>query len=168
VLAEKGCRVELVTADRMVAAEIGGLNYPIYLEHLYKLGVTLTPDKRLQSVERAGNKLKVTLANEYTAARETRVVDRLVVEHGTLPLVEVYDALQGRAANRGITDYEALLSGRPQPWQPPKLAAALETDMAAPNAPDSGAFQLFRIGDAVASRNIHAAIYDALRLCKDL
>ena len=28
--------------------------------------------------------------------------------------------------------------------------------------------QLFRIGDAVAGRNIHAAIYDALRLCKDL
>ena len=27
-----------------------------------------------------------------------------------------------------------------------------------------GAYQLFRIGDAVASRNIHAAIYDALRL----
>jgi hypothetical protein len=28
-----------------------------------------------------------------------------------------------------------------------------------------GGFQLFRIGDAVASRNIHAAVYDALRLC---
>jgi hypothetical protein len=27
---------------------------------------------------------------------------------------------------------------------------------------------LFRIGDAVANRNIHAAIYDALRLMKDL
>jgi dimethylglycine catabolism A len=26
----------------------------------------------------------------------------------------------------------------------------------------------FRIGDAVAARNIHAALYDALRLCKDL
>jgi hypothetical protein len=31
-----------------------------------------------------------------------------------------------------------------------------------------GTFRLFRIGDAVASRNIHAAIYDALRLAKDL
>ena len=28
-----------------------------------------------------------------------------------------------------------------------------------------GGYQLFRIGDAVASRNIHAAIYDAFRLC---
>jgi len=26
-------------------------------------------------------------------------------------------------------------------------------------------FELHRIGDAVASRNIHAAVYDALRLC---
>ena len=31
-----------------------------------------------------------------------------------------------------------------------------------------GTYQLFRIGDAVSSRNIHAAIYDALRLCKDV
>ena len=30
-----------------------------------------------------------------------------------------------------------------------------------------GRFRLYRIGDAVASRNIHAAIYDAARLCKD-
>jgi hypothetical protein len=27
------------------------------------------------------------------------------------------------------------------------------------------AFDLVRIGDAVASRNVHAAIYDALRYC---
>jgi hypothetical protein len=31
-----------------------------------------------------------------------------------------------------------------------------------------GRFQLFRIGDAVAARNTHAAIYDALRLAKDI
>jgi N-methyl-L-proline demethylase len=30
---------------------------------------------------------------------------------------------------------------------------------------DEGRYQLFRIGDAVTSRNIHAAIFDALRLC---
>jgi N-methyl-L-proline demethylase len=31
-----------------------------------------------------------------------------------------------------------------------------------------GRYRLFRIGDAVASRNIHAAIYDAIRLLKDI
>jgi hypothetical protein len=30
---------------------------------------------------------------------------------------------------------------------------------------DEGRFDLIRIGDAVSSRNIHAAIYDALRYC---
>jgi hypothetical protein len=39
-----------------------------------------------------------------------------------------------------------------------------ESQAEAPNA--EGRFQLFRVGDAVASRNIHAAIYDSLRLCK--
>ncbi len=32
----------------------------------------------------------------------------------------------------------------------------------------SKGYALYRIGDAVAGRNIHAAIYDALRLCKDI
>ena len=31
-----------------------------------------------------------------------------------------------------------------------------------------GEFMLFRVGNAVASRNVHAAIYDSLRLCKEL
>jgi hypothetical protein len=30
---------------------------------------------------------------------------------------------------------------------------------------EGGDFQLFRIGDAVASRNVHAAMLDAARLC---
>lgn len=31
-----------------------------------------------------------------------------------------------------------------------------------------GAYRLFRVGDAWTSRNIHAAMLDSLRLCKDL
>jgi hypothetical protein len=53
------------------------------------------------------------------------------------------------SGNAGEVDYEALLAGRRQPLM-------------------GDGYQLFRIGDAVAGRNIHAAIYDALRLCKDL
>ena len=49
-------------------------------------------------------------------------------------------------------DHDALVAGRPQ-------GRATHPD---------GAFQLFRIGDAVPARNAHAAIYDALRLVKDL
>jgi hypothetical protein len=49
-------------------------------------------------------------------------------------------------------DYEALSTGLPQTLVPNP----------------AGRFRLFRIGDAVAARNTHAAIYDALRIVKDL
>jgi hypothetical protein len=54
--------------------------------------------------------------------------------------------------NLGAVDHDDLIEGKAQ---------------ARISNPD-GAFQLFRIGDAVAARNTHAAIYDALRLVKDL
>ena len=90
--------------------------------------------------------------NEYTGEEETRFVDQVVVEHGTLPAAELFHELAPLARNEGELDLEALIAGRPQ---------------AVASNPD-GEFMLFRVGDAVASRNIHAAIYDSLRLCKEL
>ena len=110
----------------------------------------MTPDQRLGGVTRDGNRLKATLKNEYTRKETVRIVDHVVVEHGTLPVDELYHDLIDHASNRGVTDLDSLLNAQPQP--------AGEHD---------GSYQLFRVGDAVASRNIHAAIYDSLRLCKD-
>ena len=45
--------------------------------------------------------------------------------------------------------------------EPPEHCAVVLT------ANPDGPYQLFRVGDAVAGRNIHAAIYDSLRLCKN-
>ncbi len=71
----------------------------------------------------------------------------MVVEHGTLPADDLYHALKPLSRNLGAVDYGALLgTGDPFPPRNPE-----------------GAFTLWRIGDAVASRNIHAAIHDALR-----
>jgi hypothetical protein len=80
------------------------------------------------------------------------VVDQVVIEQATLPNADLYFALKESSVNRGEIDYGALIAGRAQ---------AIRTN-------PGGRFQLFRIGDAIASRNIHAAIYDAARLCKDL
>ena len=149
-LADQGSRVELVTPDRMAAAEMGGLNWTVYLEHFYAKGVKLTADTRLQRIAADGNRLVVTLRNGYSDAQETRTVDQVVVEHGTAPADELFHELRGRSLNNGVTDIEALAANRPQAM--------------------SGAdgFVLWRVGDAAASRNIHAAVYDSLRLCKDL
>ena len=59
----------------------------------------------------------------------------------------LYLDLRAQATNNGVTDLDALLANEPQ------LATS------------GGQFELHRIGDAVASRNIQAAVYDALRLC---
>ncbi len=144
-----GVDVEIVTPDRAVAIEMGALNYPIFLQHFYAKGVKMTPDHRLTSVIRENNRLHAEFSNEFGQRGIHRVVDHVVVEHGTLPADELYWSLRDRAANEGVTDYTALLAGREQ------LSA-------------TGGFALFRVGDAVSSRNIHAAIYDSLRLCKDL
>ena len=60
--------------------------------------------------------------------------------------------LASQAVNRGITDIEKLIAREPQ------LDAV----------PAGGAFELHRIGDAVTSRSVHSAIYDALRLASAL
>ncbi len=96
-----------------------------------------------------GNRLECRLGSDYTGVPLTRQVDQVVVNNGTRPLDELYFALKPLSANQGRVDYDALVAGRPQP------------------AAGAG-FQLYRIGDAVSSRNVHAAIYDALRLLKDV
>jgi NADPH-dependent 2,4-dienoyl-CoA reductase/sulfur reductase-like enzyme len=152
LLAEAGARLEIVTPERYVAPDVGGLNHVPYARCFQRHGVRITIARRLRAVRREGNRLAAEIGSDYGEFKETRLVDQVVVEHGTLPLDELYLELKERSSNRGELDHLALLAGRPQ---------------AVVGNPD-GRFQLFRIGDAVASRNIHAAIYDALRLCKDL
>jgi hypothetical protein len=152
LIAERGATLEIVTPERFFAADVGGLNHAAYARCFDAHGTRLTISKRVLSAARAGNRIKVTLGSDYSDRTEEREVDQLVVEHGTLPLDDLYFDLKPLSANLGAVDYDALLAGRPQ-----ELVANPE-----------GTFRLYRIGDAVASRNIHAAIYDALRLCKDV
>jgi len=113
--------------------------------------VKTTVNTRLDRVERKGNRLVATLGSEYADRQTVREVDQVIVECGTQPLEQLYFALKPKSRNAGAVDHRALIEGRPQ---------TIETN---PN----GKFMLFRIGDAVASRNIHAAIYDGLRYAKD-
>ena len=152
MLAEAGTQVEIVSPERFFAPEMGGLNHALYARAFQRLGVRVTINTRLVAVRREGNALVATLGSDYGTRREERVVDQVVVEHGTLPADELYQALRPHSVNLGAVDYGALVAGQPQD----KV-----------RNPD-GQFRLFRIGDAVASRNIHAAVYDGLRYAKDL
>ncbi|MBV9522446.1 MAG: FAD-dependent oxidoreductase, partial [Alphaproteobacteria bacterium] len=151
-IAASDSRLEIATPERTLAPDVGGTNYPAYFKTLAAHRVAITLNLRLEKVARAGNRLVASLFNEYDKSRHEREVDQIVVEHGTLPVDELYFALKPGSRNRGEVDYDALIENRPQP-----LLREREGD-----------YLLYRIGDAVASRNIHAAIYDALRLAKDL
>ncbi len=151
-LGEAGAKVEFATPERSVGPDVGGLNYPAFLKAFDLHGITTTLNVSLEKVVRDGNTLVATLYNEYSKRRHERRVDQVVVEAGTLPLDELYFALKPLSQNLGEVDQVALIAHRPQ-------TLMVEA---------SNKFQLFRIGDAVASRNIHAAIYDALRFAMNL
>lgn len=152
-LSEKGSQVELVTDDIKPGAAVGGTTFPTYYRSLYPKEVIMTPDLALHKVYREGEQLVAVLENEYTGQLEERVVDQVVVENGVRPDEALYYALKPDSLNKGQIDVEALYAIQPQPC----LSESTDGD----------AFLLFRIGDCTAPRNTHAAIYDALRLCKD-
>ncbi|KHL11959.1 2,4-dienoyl-CoA reductase-like NADH-dependent reductase (Old Yellow Enzyme family) [Mumia flava] len=150
LLAGSGARVEIVTPERMLAVKVGGMNSPAYLRAFAEHDVRTTLAYRLRAVRRTDDgRLEAELFSEYAEHSVRRVVDHVVVEHGTLPNDALYLALRAGSSNGGEVDHAALIGGRPQ-------------DVV--RNPD-GRYQLFRIGDAVSSRTIHAAVYDALRLC---
>ena len=150
VLGRSGARVEVMTPDRTFAPEVMAMNLVPYMRSLQKMDVHFTVTYRLESVQRDGDGLLAIVGSDYGGVRQERRVDQVVVNHGTRPLDELYFALQTGSSNGGAVDQPALLAGLPQPRG------------------SSEGFQLFRIGDAVSARNTHAAIYDALRLVKDL
>jgi 2,4-dienoyl-CoA reductase-like NADH-dependent reductase (Old Yellow Enzyme family) len=150
--ANQGKAVTFAGIDAYLAAELTYAERVAWKAQFYKLGIPVHFDHRLVSVAPDGNRLSVTLANDVTLAECTISADQVIVEHGTVPVDEVYQALKSQSANDGVTDIDALLALRPQPRT---------------LRPDSR-FELHRIGDAVSSRNIHAAVLDALRLCAAL
>jgi len=152
IAANSGASVELMTPDRQISSEVMGMNFVPYMRSMQDKNITFTIAKRLLDVVLDGNQLNAIIGTDYSDYRTSQKYDQIVVNNGTLPLDDLYFALKPMSRNRGEVDYEALLEGRVQ---------AVEKDA-------SNSFQLFRIGDAVSARNTHAAIYDALRLVKDL
>ncbi len=150
-LTEAGALVEIMTPDRSFAPEVMAMNLVPYMRALQGRNTTFTVTWRLLSVARMGNQLCATIGSDYLPTTRTALYDQVVVNHGTLPLDELYFELKPHSRNLGAVDYDALIAGRPQTF-----------------GGGPAGFQLFRIGDAVAARNTHAAIYDALRLMKDI
>jgi 2,4-dienoyl-CoA reductase-like NADH-dependent reductase (Old Yellow Enzyme family)/thioredoxin reductase len=143
----QGRKVQLVAIDGQLAQELTYAERAIWKKRAYELKLPIVFDHEIEKVERRGNRLTATFRNLMTRTAIELSADQVIVEHGTLPADGLYRELREESANNGVTDLDALLAGIRQPHA------------------KAGAFELHRIGDAAASRNIHAAILDAIRLC---
>jgi 2,4-dienoyl-CoA reductase-like NADH-dependent reductase (Old Yellow Enzyme family)/thioredoxin reductase len=141
--------IELVTPERTISPDVGSLVMSGYLQMMADTGVTMTPAHRLMGIERTQGRLKAGFRVDGAHRAVERYADTIVIEHGTMPVTDVYDALVESSTNRGAIDSTELLGLSPQ-------TAVYNPD---------GDLRIYRIGDAVSSRNIHAAVLDAFRLC---
>ena len=149
-IGQAGGEVAFFGLDGHLAMEMSYAEQVIWRRRTYELDIQPRLDRRLERVEREGNRLRVTFRNELTDEAEEHETGRIVVEHGTRPADALFHGLVQPSSNSGAVDQRALLAGAPQPEC------------------GSDGFALFRIGDAVSSRNIYAAILDAFRLCRTL
>jgi hypothetical protein len=124
-----GRTVTFATPDAVPAVEMPYQDASSFRKRFYGAGIITLTDHALIRVERQGNGLRATLRNEMTGAERSLDTAQVVVEHGTLPLDELFTELR---------------------------------------TPPADGFVLHRIGDAVASRDLHASVLDAYRLCLTL
>ncbi len=150
--AHDGRQLAFYSIDYQLAQELTYAERIIWKKRAYELGVQMHFDYQIENVERRGNRLHVVFRNLATASTVERVTDQLIVEHGTLPADGIYHDLRGDASNAGVTDIDALLALQEQP-------CAINP---------AGRLELHRVGDAVASRNVQAAVLDSMRLCRAL
>ena len=146
-LAMDGAIVTFVTIDDRIGAELGYAEQPVHRKQLYQYGIGMQLDLMLLAVRREGQRLVATFRNDLTDDIVEIESDQIVVERGTFPVDEVFIELKEGAANKGVTDIDALINVEPQPDHPGK-----------------GDYLLYRVGDAVSSRSVHAALLDAYRL----
>lgn len=146
---EEGSKVNFMTPDRLISSEIMGMNLTPYLKNLQNKNITYSIAKRLLNVSIKGNKLNALIGSDYDEGfKYNSTYDQIFLNYGIKPLDELYFNLVPLSKNEGEVNYDKLIKGEQQ-------------NIIKNN---NNKFNLYRIGDAISSRNIHAAIYDALRL----
>ncbi|MXZ81819.1 MAG: NADH:flavin oxidoreductase [Gammaproteobacteria bacterium] len=143
---DRGSRVQAVLIDDRPGAELGYAERAIWKRELARRDIVPVAEHRLIRVKRSAGRLTAVFACELTSRIREMTAEQVIADCGTVPVEDLYRELRGASSNDGITDIPALLAGRPQPGV-------------------AGSYQLHRIGDAQSSRNLAAAMFDALRLC---
>ncbi|WP_029088042.1 FAD-dependent oxidoreductase [Brevibacterium album] len=166
-----GAQVTYCSPERTVGIDVGGMNSPAYLTLFGEHGVRVRLMERLVGLEEGGAALTAVLRHEYAGTEERLDFDAVVIDHGTVPEDELYRELLAGSRNHGEMPQAALLDplSHRREQEGSMLGAGASSDAAssasgAASSAEDGGYELYRVGDAVTSRNIHAAVLDALRI----
>jgi len=152
IIANKGSKLEIISPERFFSPEVGGMNYVPYAKNFIEKNVKITISKRIKRIKKRDNRLVLTINSDYSDKIETKEISQVIVEHGTIPVDDLYFNLKKNSFNQGAVDYKSLINQ--------KFKEIIKNS--------KGSYYLYRVGDAISSRNIHSAIYDSLRICKDI
>ncbi|MEE9335644.1 MAG: NADH:flavin oxidoreductase [Granulosicoccaceae bacterium] len=145
-LSSLGHMVTLATIDSHAAIEMGYPDRSIYRKRLYQQKVVTLPDLRLTAIQKKADRLVATLTNELTGHSHNVTTSQVISEAGTEPVAEVFFELQAISNNDGLTDINSLATYQAQPTS------------------GGEGFALYRLGDAITSRSIHASLLEAYRI----
>lgn len=145
-IASAGKRVTFVARDPSVAPEMEHHSSITYRKALAERDVRVLLEYELVSVSVREGRREVVLRHLLTGREMLETHAQVIVEHGTVPVNDLFAELRPLSANDGATSVESLLGAAPLRARPP------------------AGFELHRLGDAVSSRSVHAAMLDALRL----
>lgn len=148
LLANRNVDVHLVSVDSQLCEELTYAERFAWKRRLQELNVEIVAEHEITSIEKSGRELVVDLRSIISGKAKKLSFDTVVADYGTLPMSDLFDELRFLATNNGVTDLATFVEGRLQPF-----------------GTSDGRFRLYRIGDAVSSRNVHGAILDAGRLC---
>jgi thioredoxin reductase len=99
VIANSGAKLEIVTPDRSFSPEVMAMNLVPYMRSLQDLDVIFTVTYRVDSVEKRDGQLVANFGSDYRQVHKQRVVDQVVINHGTLPLDDLYFDLRPHSSN---------------------------------------------------------------------
>lgn len=149
---ENGGKMRIASIDGQLAQELTYAERHVWKKKAAHWDVPVFFDCELERAVRAGNGILATFRNIVTLEAVEMDCAQLIVECGTAPLQELFFDLRKSSRNDGVLNLEDFTAARRQ---------SVTTN-------ENGSYELYRIGDAVASRNVHTAMLDANRLCKEL
>jgi len=146
-MATLGKSVSFVSHDPMIAPEMEPHSQIVYRKAFAEFKIPTLTEYELLRVSANAGRRDVVFRHLLTGQDLEITCSQIVVEYGTVPVTDVFEDLRPFSSNDGSSDISTLVGSMPLRERPEQ------------------GFELHRIGDAIASRSVHASILDALRLC---